>query len=103
MNKTYEETICVPADEAEIIKEYLTDASMPQGEDDTISMTAVFPDGMEIDIKCCGCDDDVSWTEAVLFDHGGEVCCTEPGDSFFGRWEIEYDNVCYVVLVTEEE
>lgn len=103
MKTIHEQTIYVSAKEADIINRYLTDASSPQGEDNTISKTAVFPDGMEVDVKCCGCDDDVSWTEAVLFDHGSEVCCTEPCSSFLGKWEIEHDGIRYVVFVAEEE
>ena len=38
-----------------------------QGEDNTITVTAVFPDGMEMDLKCCACDYEPCWTEAVLF------------------------------------
>lgn len=38
-----------------------------QGEDNTIIHTVSFPDGKFMDIKCCGCQDESSWTEAVLF------------------------------------
>lgn len=100
--KTYEETIRVPQSELAVISRYLNDASDPQGEDGCISKTAVFPNGVEVDIKCCGCDDDVSWTEGVLFDHGSEVCCTEPGDEFLGDWEFECGDARYVVHVVEE-
>ena len=34
-----------------------------QGEDNTITYTAHFPDGKEMDVKCCGCRDESSWTE----------------------------------------
>lgn len=60
-----------------------------QGEDNTITVTAVFPDGMKMDVKCCGCDNDPSWTEAVLFQDGSEVCCTDVEEEFLGPWELD--------------
>lgn len=70
-----------------------------QGEDSTISVTVEAPDGRQIDIKCCGCDDECSWTEAVLFDHGSEIDCTEPEDSIDGEWLVESDEATYIINV----
>lgn len=55
------------------IKGYLNAKSEDefQNEDDTITYTAVFPDGKQMDVKCCGSQDEVSWREAVLFDRNG--------------------------------
>lgn len=65
-------------------------------------MTAKFPDGYEMDIKCCGCQDDSSWTEAVLFDaQGHELCCTDVEDEFVGEWELEYCGTRYIAIVAE--
>ena len=73
-----------------------------QNEDETVSVTAKFSDGCEMDIKCCGCQDDSSWTEAVLFNaQGHELCCTEPADEFTGEWELEYCDTRYIAIVTE--
>ena len=72
------------------------------GEDDTISHTAVFDNGIEIDIKLCGADDDYPWTEAVLFKNGSEVCYTGVEDEYFGVWEIEYNGDTYIVEIGEE-
>lgn len=74
------------------------------GEDLAIVKTAVFDDGLEMDIKCCGVQweefgDNTAWTEAVLFRNGSEVCCTEPCDNFLGEWELPYGNDTYVVNV----
>lgn len=68
------------------------------GEDNTFSITAVFPDGRQMDIKCCGTKDENegAWTEAVLFEpSGGEICCTDVEDRFLGEWELEVDGIIY--------
>lgn len=101
--KKYEETRYVDKGTAAMIKRYLTDAAHPQGEDNTISVTVGFMNGVEIDIKCCGCNDETSWTEAVGFYHGCEQFCTEPREEFFGDWEIEHNDAVYVVHVIEKE
>ena len=68
--------------------------------DSTIIYTALFPNGVQADIKCCGCRDETSWTEMVLFDQEGcELCCTEPGEAFVGEWSLDYDTITYVVVV----
>ena len=66
------------------------------GEDETYSMTAVFDDGCEVDVKICGVQyeeggDNTPWTEAVLFKNRCEVACTEPSDEYFGEWRLETD------------
>ena len=44
--------------------------------------------------------DKPSWTEAVLFDeYGNQLCCTEPGDSFDGPWELQYEGILYTVKI----
>ena len=69
----------------------------------TITYTVQFPDGKQMDIKCCGCQDEPSWTEAVLFDEdGSQLCCTEPGDSFDGPWELQYAGIRYTVTIKTE-
>lgn len=73
-----------------------------QGEDNTITYTAVFPDGIEMDIKCCGSRDGPSWTEAVLFDHGTEAACSEVCEEFLGTWELEHDGILYITEVSVE-
>lgn len=71
-----------------------------QGKDNTITHTARFPDGMEMDIKCCGNKDSSSWAEAVLFDHGCEAACSEVRESYLGAWELEYDGIIYTTDVS---
>lgn len=108
----YEQKIKISKDEAEQINEYLhvepTCADECLGEDIAITNTAVFDNGIEMDIKCCGVqyneDDEsnTSWTEAVLFKNGSELCFTEPFDEYLGEWILEYDGDEYVVMVESE-
>lgn len=71
-----------------------------QGEDNTISVTVVFPDGIEMDIKCCGCDNDPSWTEAVLSQNGSELCHTDVDEIFFDTWELDHNGRRYIAIVS---
>lgn len=70
------------------IKKYLRGAEV-QGDGSSLSKTAKFSNGFEMDIRCCGGKDD-SWTEAILYDNTGkEVVVTEPCDGFTGCWELK--------------
>lgn len=73
--------------------------------DETIVNTAVFPDGMQADIKLVICDgENKPYTEAVLFDKNGfQKAYTDPEDEYTGDWELEYDDVNYVVTVKVKE
>lgn len=108
--KTITKTIKVNAMDSDFLKRILSKEPTCEeecfGEDSTFSVTIPFPNGFEIDIKCCGVqyeednDTNLPWTEAVLFNKdGGQCCFTEPSDDFFGEWELEYDNVRYIVFV----
>lgn len=71
--------------------------------DETIVNIAVFPDGMQADIKLVICDEE-PYTEAVLFDKNGfQKAYTDPADEYTGDWELEYDDVNYVVTVKAKE
>lgn len=99
---TYNYVLKVPSAALSVIDGYLNAGTADefQSENCTISYTVRFPDGREMDIKCCGCQDDSSWTEAVLFDmHGNELACTEVCDTFVDLWELEYGGVTYAVNV----
>ena len=88
--------------EAEIVNGYLQakNAEEFQNENHTISHTVVFPDGKQMDVKCCGAQEECSWTEAVLFDENGcELCYSEVSDRYDGTWELEYQNRRYVAIV----
>lgn len=71
--------------------------------DETIVHTAVFSDGMQADIKLVICDEE-PYTEAVLFDKNGfQKAYTDPEDEYTGDWELEYDDVNYVITVKAKE
>lgn len=92
----------IPRDVMDQINGYLhaTSEDEYQDEDHTITYTVEFPDGKQMDIKCCGCQDEPSWTEAVLFDeYGNQLCCTEPDYSFDGPWELQYEGIYYTVNI----
>ena len=95
----YTETITISAKLANKINQLTTIVNPDFGEDETITVTANFGNGYEMDIKCCGADDETAWTEAVLFYHGSEVCCSEPSDEFLGEWELKTGSDKYIVNV----
>lgn len=100
--KEYRATVFVPAKVMEQINGYLTAQAEDeyQGEDNTIIYTARFPDGKEMDIKCCGCRNEASWTEAVLFDEqGNELACTDVEEEFAGLWQLTCQGVTYIAVV----
>lgn len=71
--------------------------------DETIVNTAVFSDGMQADIKLVICDEE-PYTEVVLFDKNGfQKAYTDPEDEYTGDWELEYDDVNYIVTVKVKE
>lgn len=83
------------------------------GEEETISYTATFENGYQMDVKCCGVkyeppvpgDDDpflhnAAWAEAVLYSASGEeVACSEAGNPFFGTWTLSDERNEYTAEV----
>ena len=89
-SRVLEKTIYISETCAETIEKYLRGEEL-QGMGESLSETATFPDGFDMDIRCCGTEDD-SFTEAILYDsEGKEVALTEPCDTFTGCWELEDD------------
>lgn len=100
--KEFRETIFVPSPVLQKINGYLNACKDGeyQGEDHTIFYTVRFPDGKNMDVKCCGCQEEASWAEAVLFENGVELCYTEPQDGpFEGEYRISYHDTTYIVVV----
>ena len=88
--------------EAELVNGYLQAKTAEQFQDEnhTIFHTVEFLDGKQMDIKCCGAQDESSWTEAVLFNgSGSELCHSEVSDRYDGIWELEYRGRRYVTIV----
>ena len=94
----YEKKLLIFKKESDYIS-HLLSTTDSMSEDDTIIKTAKFDNGIEMDIKLCGAQDDYPWTEAVLFNNGSEVCCSEVSDEYVGEWELEYNGNQYVVYV----
>ena len=110
MKHTYD--ILISKTKSTLINKLLTEQLASEddcfGEDQTISVTAIFGNGYEMDIKCCGVQyeeggDNTAWTEAVLFRNGSEVCCSEPSDEFLGEWILSSVEDEYVVNVKEDD
>lgn len=109
----YEKVLVISDNEAEQINKFLhvepKDSSECLGEDDTFTRTAVFENGIEMDVKCCGSqyqegESNLAWTEAVLFKNGWEVSFSEPEEEYLGEWSLDYEGNDYVVkVITESE
>lgn len=77
------------------------------GENSTLTLTADFGGGMEMDVKICGVqyregESNKAWSEAVLFKDGSEVCCSEPADIIEGEWSLAYEGTVFTAIVKEE-
>lgn len=110
--KTYHYTIEIDSSIVKRINHYLHDEPRNEeecfGEDDTFVKTAVFYNGYEMDVKCCGVqfregEVNVAWTEAVLFNEKGyEIACSVPSDEYLGDWVL-YDNNGNTYIATVKE
>lgn len=104
----YKKDITLTYAENNLIQKYLSGKEY-LSEDNTISFTADFGEGMEMDIKVCGVqyqeeEDNSAWTEAVLFKNGSEVSHTDVCDEILGEWICEdHDGNQYVVNVKVSE
>lgn len=98
----YEEELRIHLNDAKNIANFLNACGPDdyQGEDNTITNTVKFQDGLKMDIKCCGCDEESSWTEAVLFKDGKEVACSEVEEAYLGEWVLEYGGNEYTANVS---
>ena len=76
-------------------------------EDESITYTADFGDGIEMDVKVCGVsyeegESNKPYTEAVLFRNGCKLCCTDPDEDFFGEWKLKHEGITYIAEVVME-
>ena len=71
--------------------------------DETITITANFGDGYEMDIKLVIPleEDELPWTEAVLFKNGSELSFTEPDDEFVQEWILESDGLTFICIISK--
>lgn len=107
----YEEDLFIEGSEMERINQLLhevpRDASECMGEDETIMYTIDFPNNMSVDVKVCGVqfedgNENLPWTEAVLFKDGYEISCTEPAEEIKGEWILFDGEDKYIVNVMED-
>lgn len=101
----YCEGVMLSEAERDVIDGYLyaTSEGQYQGDDNTITKSVIFPDGMSMDVKCCGSQDRRSWTEAVLFDqNGNEVASTDVFDEFEGTWDLKHNGILYTSIMKTE-
>lgn len=110
---TYKKMIYLSQKEANFINKLLTNEPENEeecfGEDMTITHTARFSNGFDMDIKLCGVQYEeggcnTPWTEAVLFGttdgtNYHEVSCTDVGEEYMGEWEMEYNGDKYITVV----
>lgn len=104
--RQFSATLKLPARRIAILNEFLS-GEVIQGEGRTEMHSVRFPDGMVMDLKVCGCDEDPSWAESVLFAPTSttstghtildEVACSGVEDDFIGPSELEYNGTNYVV------
>lgn len=111
----YELTLRINPAELDLINGFLykepKTADECLGEDEPISHSVRFPDGYEMDIKCCGVQfepqngTNTAWTEAVLFNKDGyEVGNSDVCGDYTGEWLLQGDNGNeYVVKVERGE
>ena len=72
--------------------------------DKTITRTAKFPNGIEVDIKLVICDGDATpYTEGVMFRNGMEVACIDGENGYDGEWWFKHNSVQYLVNVVVED
>lgn len=106
--KQLKRNIIISKEEMERLRRYLEHEPASEkeclSEDETVTYTADFGNGMEMDVKVCGVQyieggNNTAWSEAVLFENGSEVCCTEPDEALEGEWRLIYEGTEYVADV----
>lgn len=78
-----------------IVRISIEDAGSKYGlkRNETVTYTAAFGDGIEMDVKLVICDEDTTpYLDVVLFQNGNEVFCDAPGyyvlpEKFSANWD----------------
>lgn len=93
-----EATITITQAQLNQINRYLEGIDhLPEGE--SITYTAKFDDGMEMEVSCCGRDSKCAYTVAQLFYRGNEVEYSKEFNSYDGIWTLFYAGIAYNVLI----
>ena len=106
-NNRFEKTIAISKEIAAWLNKKLTTEPSSEsdcfGEDEKYSVTAIFDNDYEMDIEMCGVrynegESNTPWTQAILFnDQDSECTFTEPCDTFIGEWQLDYDDMTFIV------
>lgn len=97
--KTYKETVFVNHADAITICNAQGHSGI-MDENTAISVTARFPDGNQMDIKCHGRKKNIAQVEATLFaEDDSQLCGPHVGFLFFTTWLLEYEGVTYIAEV----
>jgi hypothetical protein len=101
------ETLSVPADMAAALRQAIDGPATDYGRDECIfDREIVFGDGRRMAIQVVTTNDrEGAWTQGVLFSpEGGELGCTEPGDSLEGEYcvDVEDEDGTHTYTVTVE-
>ena len=71
---------------------------------ETITRTVILEDGAVADIRLIiDEDEEIPYTEGILFIDGFAACVTDPQDTYDGEWYFEYRGEEYYVDVVFEE
>ena len=94
------ETVRIEKDTLCFLEQALEEKVME--EDEVVTFGVDFGNGMEMDITVVGCQDEPAYAEAVLFQNGYEVACSEVEDEILGIWELEHNGRTYAAKVVEK-
>lgn len=98
----YQEILVLGFEEREKIEKHRLSKNL-MGENDIISNTVKFGNGVTMEIRLCGSRYYYPWTEAILSKDSQEVCRTRPRGFYFDRWDMEYEGDVYSVIVDWED
>lgn len=63
--------------------------------DEAFTHTVVFDDDIQMDIQLVICENDKPYVQAVLFDNGCEVACSEVIEEIISEFKLNYNNNTY--------
>ena len=104
--------IYIPIKDAEEIDYMLTHEpkskaeSVPEGE--VLGYAINLDSSYCMVVRICGvqylpAEDNRPWCEAILYENGMEVACTDATGEFFGEWKIAYKGEEFVVRIEREQ
>lgn len=98
--------LVVPQHQLEDAEAHLSSGeSFDGGEDCVYRWTADCGNGIEVDVKVVDADKENGgpWSEAVMFEHGSEIACTDVGEDVRGEWLFEDEGITITVIGSDEE